>query len=102
VNYTGPERRRRSRKAELAATRVITVAVGALLLGLLWLGYRVVRGVYSRSVATHVRRSLAINEARQLPGPERVMKRRSDGPVGESYDQAPGFLPGLPPSPPAT
>jgi hypothetical protein len=46
--YTGPERRRRSRKAELAATRVIALSVGALLLGLLWLGYSVVRHVYGR------------------------------------------------------
>jgi hypothetical protein len=46
--YTGPERRSRSRKGELVATRVITLAVGALLLGLLWLGYSVVRYVYDR------------------------------------------------------
>jgi len=46
--YTGPERRRRSRRGELVATRVMIVAVGSVLLGLLWLGYRVVRDVYGR------------------------------------------------------
>jgi hypothetical protein len=46
--YTGPERRSRSRKGELVATRLIALAVGALLLGLLWLGYRVVRYIYDR------------------------------------------------------
>ena len=46
--YTGPERRRRSRKADLVTTRVIALAVGVLLLGLLWLGYSVVRHVYGR------------------------------------------------------
>jgi hypothetical protein len=48
MTYPGPERRRRSRKAELVATRVIALAVGALLLGLLWLGYSVVRYVHGR------------------------------------------------------
>jgi hypothetical protein len=46
--YAGPDRRSRSRKGELVATRVIAIAVGALLLGLLWLGYSVVRYVYDR------------------------------------------------------
>jgi hypothetical protein len=46
--YDGPDRRSRSRKGELVATRVIALAVGALLLGLLWLGYSVVRSVYDR------------------------------------------------------
>ena len=46
--YVGPDRRRRSRKGDLLATRVIALAVGALLLGLLWLGYSVVRYVYDR------------------------------------------------------
>jgi hypothetical protein len=46
--YTGPERRQRSRKGELVATRVIAVATGALFLGLLWLGYRVAKGIYGR------------------------------------------------------
>jgi hypothetical protein len=46
--YTGPERRSRSRKGELVANRLIALAVGALLLGLLWLGYSVVRSVYDR------------------------------------------------------
>ena len=48
TTYAGPERRGRSRKGELVATRVITLAMGALLLGLLWLGYSVVRYVYGR------------------------------------------------------
>ena len=48
MTYAGPERRRRSRKGEVVATRVIALAVGALLLGLLWLGYGVVRHVYGR------------------------------------------------------
>jgi len=48
MTYAGPERRRRSRKREVVATRVIILAVGALFLGLLWLGYNVVRAVYSR------------------------------------------------------
>jgi hypothetical protein len=46
--YNGPERRSRSRKGELVATRLIALAVGALLLGLLWLGYSVVRYIYDR------------------------------------------------------
>ena len=46
--YNGPDRRRRSRKGELVATRIIALAVGALLLGLLWLGYNVVRAVADR------------------------------------------------------
>jgi hypothetical protein len=48
MTYEGPERRRRSRKGEVIATRVIAVATGALFLGLLWLGYRVARSVYGR------------------------------------------------------
>jgi hypothetical protein len=48
MTYEGPERRRRSRKGELIATRAIAVATGALFLGLLWLGYRVVRAVSGR------------------------------------------------------
>ena len=46
--YDGPDRRRRSRKGELIATRLIALAGGALLLGLLWLVYRVVRSIYDR------------------------------------------------------
>ena len=46
--YDGPERRSRSRKGELVANRVIALVVCALLLGLLWLGYSVVRSVYDR------------------------------------------------------
>jgi len=46
--YTGPERRSRSRKGEIIATRLIALAVGVLLLGLLWLGYSVVRYIYDR------------------------------------------------------
>ena len=46
--YDGPERRSRSRKGEVVANRVIALVVGALLLGLLWLGYSVVRSVYNR------------------------------------------------------
>jgi hypothetical protein len=48
MTYEGPERRLRSRKGELIATRVIAVATGALFLGLLWLGYRVAKGVFGR------------------------------------------------------
>ena len=48
MTYEGPERRSRSRKGELIATRVIAVATGALFLGLLWLGYRVARSVAGR------------------------------------------------------
>jgi hypothetical protein len=48
MTYTGPERRQRSRKGELVATRAIAVAAGALFLALLWLGYRVARGIYGR------------------------------------------------------
>ena len=48
MTYTGPERRRRSRKGERAETRVIALVAGALLLGLIWLGYSVVRAVYGR------------------------------------------------------
>jgi hypothetical protein len=48
TTYAGPERRSRSRKGELVETRVIALAVGALLLGLLWLGYSVVRYVSGR------------------------------------------------------
>jgi hypothetical protein len=48
MTYAGPERRRRSRKREVVATRVITLAVVALFLGLLWLGYGVIRAVYGR------------------------------------------------------
>jgi hypothetical protein len=46
--YNGPERRSRSRKGELVATRLIALAVGAILLGLLWLGYNVVRNIHGR------------------------------------------------------
>ena len=46
--YAGPERRSRSRKGELVATRLIALAVGALLLGLLWFGYSVVRYIHDR------------------------------------------------------
>jgi hypothetical protein len=48
MTYEGPERRRRSRKGERIGDRVIAVATGALFLGLLWLGYRVARDVFSR------------------------------------------------------
>ena len=48
MTYEGPERRSRSRKGEHIGNRVIAVATGALFLGLLWLGYRVVKDVYSR------------------------------------------------------
>ena len=48
MTYEGPERRSRSRKGEHIGNRVIAVATGALFLGLLWLGYRVVRDVINR------------------------------------------------------
>ena len=48
MTYEGPERRRRSRKGEHIGDRVIAVATGAFFLGLLWLGYRVARDVFSR------------------------------------------------------
>ena len=48
MTYEGPERRRRSRMGEHIGDRVIAVATGALFLGLLWLGYRVAKDVFSR------------------------------------------------------
>ena len=48
MTYEGPERRRRSRMGEHIRDRAIAVATGALFLGLLWLGYRVVRDVINR------------------------------------------------------
>jgi hypothetical protein len=45
MTYSGPERRRQSRKREVITTRLIMLAVCVLLLGLLWLGYSVVRYV---------------------------------------------------------
>jgi hypothetical protein len=48
MTYEGPERRSRSRKVEQIGNRVIAVATGALFLGLLWLGYKVVKYVYNR------------------------------------------------------